>query len=57
MKGRLNSDYVVHFWLQCLKDSIEFPAATRALVDDELNLGLEGTQRLKSKVKEDRLIR
>ena len=48
MQRRLNRYDVIHLWLKCLKDSIELPSSTAALVDYELDLGLEGTERLKA---------
>jgi len=57
VQWRLDRDDVIHFGFKSLKDCIELPSATAALVDDELNLGLEGAQRFKSQVKQNRLIR
>mmetsp|Transcript_27918 Transcript_27918/g.34680 ORF Transcript_27918/g.34680 Transcript_27918/m.34680 type:complete len:270 (+) Transcript_27918:87-896(+) len=56
VQGGLNRNDVVHFRLKCLEDSIELPSATRALVDDELHLSLERSERLESQVKQDGLI-
>jgi len=56
VQWRLDDNDVVHFGLQRLKDSIELPAATATLVDDEFDLRLERSERLESQVEEDRLV-
>ena len=57
VKWRLNLNDVIHLWLESFKHCIKLPSTSTALVDDELNLGLEWPERLKSQVENDWLIR
>ena len=56
MQWRLDHDDVVHLGLESLKDGVEFPAAATALVDDEFDLRLEGSERLEPQVEQDGLL-
>ena len=56
MQWRLDRDDVVHLGFKGLKDSIELPSAATTLVNDELNLSLERSERLKPQVEQYRLI-
>lgn len=41
LERTLNVDDVIYLWLSCFKDSIELPATSTTLVDNEFSLGLE----------------
>jgi len=44
----LDDDHIINLWLQGLKDHVELPAASTALVDHELGCALERTKGLES---------
>ena len=48
VKRALNSDHIIYFGVDCLKDHVEFPSSTAALVDNEFKISLEGSQWLES---------
>jgi hypothetical protein len=44
----LDDNHVINLWLKGLKDHVELPSTTGALVDHEFGVRLEGTQGLKA---------
>ncbi len=57
MQWGRNRYHIVDFGVKRLKDHVELPSATGALVNDKLNLRLKWPQRLKSEVENQRLLR
>lgn len=53
----MNRNDIIHLWLKSLKHGIELPSASAALIDDELDLCLEGPERLEPQIEENGLIR
>lgn len=57
MKWTLDEDHVVDFWLKGLKDDVELPATTCALINHKFSVRLEWTQWLEAHLEYQRVIR
>jgi hypothetical protein len=52
----LDDDHIINLWLKRLKDNVEFPTASSALIDNKLNVGFERSEWLESHLEDKRII-